>query len=248
MATTPNYGWVTPAPTDFVTDLPADFEIFADAVDASFAADEGDLLVGGSSDIFEPLAIGTNGTVLTSNGTTATWATPTATVSDFTLLNAGGTALTGATTITVSGIDASELLVFVQNASNGTANSLIALRLNTDTDNNYTYFGAQFDMSSTYSPSILSPKNVAASSVIDIGTMGSTAATKVSGSIYLQQCKSTGLKIFNVIGAGEAGSTGGNKLNSANGIYSGTSAITSVSVVTFSSNFDEGTVFVYGKA
>ena len=33
MATTPNYGWVMPSPTDFVTDLPADFEIFGDAVD-----------------------------------------------------------------------------------------------------------------------------------------------------------------------------------------------------------------------
>jgi len=33
MATTPNYGWVTPAPTNFVTNLPADFELFADAVD-----------------------------------------------------------------------------------------------------------------------------------------------------------------------------------------------------------------------
>jgi len=33
MATTPNYGWVTPAPTNFVTNLPADFELFGDAVD-----------------------------------------------------------------------------------------------------------------------------------------------------------------------------------------------------------------------
>jgi hypothetical protein len=33
MATTPNYGWVTPAPSNFVTNLPADFELFADAVD-----------------------------------------------------------------------------------------------------------------------------------------------------------------------------------------------------------------------
>jgi hypothetical protein len=33
MATTPVYGWVTPAPTNFVTNLPADFELFADAVD-----------------------------------------------------------------------------------------------------------------------------------------------------------------------------------------------------------------------
>jgi hypothetical protein len=35
MATTPVYGWVTPAPTNFVTNLPADFETFADAVDAT---------------------------------------------------------------------------------------------------------------------------------------------------------------------------------------------------------------------
>lgn len=76
MATTPNYGWVTPAPTDFVTDLPADFEVFADAVDASFAADEGDLLVGGTSNIFEALPIGAAGTVLTSDGDTAEWAAP----------------------------------------------------------------------------------------------------------------------------------------------------------------------------
>jgi hypothetical protein len=44
MATTPNYGWVTPAPTDFVTDLPADFEVFADAVDADLVG-----LLGGTT-------------------------------------------------------------------------------------------------------------------------------------------------------------------------------------------------------
>jgi hypothetical protein len=44
MATTPNYGWVTPAPTDFVTDLPADFETFADAVDADLSG-----LIGGTA-------------------------------------------------------------------------------------------------------------------------------------------------------------------------------------------------------
>jgi hypothetical protein len=44
MATTPNYGWVTPAPSDLVTDLPADFETFADAVDADLAG-----LLGGTT-------------------------------------------------------------------------------------------------------------------------------------------------------------------------------------------------------
>lgn len=44
MAITPSYGWVTPSPTDFVTDLPADFETFADAVDADLAG-----LLGGTT-------------------------------------------------------------------------------------------------------------------------------------------------------------------------------------------------------
>jgi len=44
MATTPNYGWVTPAPSNFVTNLPADFETFADAVDADLAG-----LLGGTT-------------------------------------------------------------------------------------------------------------------------------------------------------------------------------------------------------
>jgi hypothetical protein len=44
MATTPNYGWVMPDPTDFVTNLPADFEVFGDAVDADLAG-----LLGGTT-------------------------------------------------------------------------------------------------------------------------------------------------------------------------------------------------------
>lgn len=37
MGTTPSYGWAYPDPTDLVKDLPADFELFADAVDADLA-------------------------------------------------------------------------------------------------------------------------------------------------------------------------------------------------------------------
>lgn len=44
MGTTPNYGWVFPDPSDLVTNLPADFETFADAVDADL-----DGLLGGTA-------------------------------------------------------------------------------------------------------------------------------------------------------------------------------------------------------
>ena len=87
MATTPNFSWVTPAPTDFVTDLPADFETFADDVDADVWAIKGtadaalpetiidaagDLIYGSAADTAARLAIGTAGQVLAVNsGATA---------------------------------------------------------------------------------------------------------------------------------------------------------------------------------
>jgi hypothetical protein len=76
MATTTNYGWTTPDDTDLVKDGAAAIRTLGSSIDTSFAADEGDLLVGGTSDIFEALPIGAAGTVLTSDGDTAEWAAP----------------------------------------------------------------------------------------------------------------------------------------------------------------------------
>jgi hypothetical protein len=76
MATTTNYSWTTPDDTDLVKDGASAIRTLGSAIDTSFAADQGDLLLGGTSDIFEPLAIGAADTVLTSNGTTASWAAP----------------------------------------------------------------------------------------------------------------------------------------------------------------------------
>ena len=76
MATTTNYGWTTPDDTDLVKDGAAAIRTLGSSIDTSFVADQGDLLLGGASDIFEPLAIGAADTVLTSDGTTASWAAP----------------------------------------------------------------------------------------------------------------------------------------------------------------------------
>jgi hypothetical protein len=84
MATTTNYGWTTPDDTDLVKDGAAAIRTLGSSIDTSFAADEGDLLVGGTSDIFEALPIGAAGTVLTSDGDTAEWAAVSAGFSTFT--------------------------------------------------------------------------------------------------------------------------------------------------------------------
>jgi hypothetical protein len=76
---TSNFGWLMPTPTDLVTDLPADFEVFGQAVDTDFA----DLLGG------------TTGQVLSKTSATDlafTWVT--AEIGDITEVTAG-TGLTG---------------------------------------------------------------------------------------------------------------------------------------------------------
>lgn len=81
MATTPNYGWITPAPTDFVVDLPADFETFADAADATVKAlnpgtTAGDLDYYTSGTAKARIGIGTTGQVLTVSAGVPAWASP----------------------------------------------------------------------------------------------------------------------------------------------------------------------------
>jgi hypothetical protein len=86
MATTTNYGWTTPDDTDLVKDGAAAIRTLGSSIDTSFVADEGDLLVGGTSDIFEALPIGAAGTVLTSDGDTAEWAALAPAASGLTLI------------------------------------------------------------------------------------------------------------------------------------------------------------------
>jgi hypothetical protein len=136
MATTTNYSWTTPDDTDLVKDGAAAIRTLGSAIDTSFAADQGDLLLGGTSDIFEPLAIGAAATVLTSDGTTASWVAPAA-GGAFTLLST--TTLSGATT-TISSISGAykhlfiELIDFLPATAGGVQSRF---RLNGDTGSNY---------------------------------------------------------------------------------------------------------------
>jgi hypothetical protein len=81
---TTNYGFVMPTSTDLVTDLPADFDVFGQAVDTQMLTNanaaiaktivdaKGDLIGATAADTPARLAVGTNGQVLTADSTAAT--------------------------------------------------------------------------------------------------------------------------------------------------------------------------------
>ena len=120
MATTTNYGWTTPNDTDLVKDGAAAIRTLGSSIDTTVFNNasagipktivdaKGDIIAATAADTVARLAVGANGTVLTADSAETTglkWAVP-AGGANWSLLNSGGTALTGATTVTVSGISA----------------------------------------------------------------------------------------------------------------------------------------------
>ena len=112
---TTNFGWVMPSPTDLVTDLPADFEVFGQAVDTDFV----DLLGG------------TTGQVLSKTSATDldfTWVTPE--IGDITAITVtapitgGGT--TGSVGIAISAASTSASGAVQLSDSTSTTSSVLA--------------------------------------------------------------------------------------------------------------------------
>jgi hypothetical protein len=127
MASTPNYGWVMPDSTDFVTSLPADFEIFGDAVDADLAG-----LLGG-----------TTGQVLTKNsGTDHDFAFADATSGGMTQIATGS--LTGSS-VSLTSIPATykDLYLILTDVSLS-ANGSIGITVNNITTSTYTTMTARY--------------------------------------------------------------------------------------------------------
>jgi hypothetical protein len=238
MATTPNYGWVTPAPTDFVTDLPADFEVFADEVDADLAG-----LLGG-----------TTGQVLTKASNADhdfAFATPPAApaLEGYTLLNTGGTALTGSGTITVSGIsNKTKLIILAEDVSSANASATFTLRFNSDTGSNYRFGGLLALGASTVTSAQLSGTGGGTQTSFTLCRMSDNAASQAWIGVSLSGGTSTDFKrVSGTAGASAPSASNSQFLAAWEGIYLGTSAISSVSLISSSGNFDGGTIFVFGS-
>ena len=279
---TSNFGWQMPTSTDLVTDLPADFEVFGQAVDTTlvdlkggttgqvlakasntdmdfvWSADAagmtnpmtttGDIIYSSSGSTPARLGIGSTGNVLTVASGVPSWSAPAAAGQNFTLLNSGGTALTGAQTVTVSGISGKNTLyIRIVDASTVNADVNLGLRFNSDTSSNYYMLGMLIAPGDTYNRAQFESQEATGS--FYIFARNGEAATQAYSGIIVQGANSTGIKPITAIGGGSynAGSSG-EHYRLSNGHYAGSSAITSVSVHCSSGDLDGGTIYVYTSA
>jgi hypothetical protein len=263
MATTPNYGWVMPDPTDFVTDLPADFEIFGDAVDATVdgietianaaqpnvITTEGDLVVGDASGDPDRLPIGAVGTVLTSDGDTAIWDTPAGGGQSYTLLNSGNTSVGASTSFTVSGISGiNDFIIMFDGLSSTSTVAIFIVRFNSDTGTNYEHYGTLVAGNNAYAATNFVGSDYPTGSSIRIAKMSTNAASQVYGYMRITGANSTNAKPFFSNSGGSTATGNQQTLENHGGVYKGTSAITSITVSSNVGNFDAGNMLIYGSA
>jgi phage-related tail fiber protein len=178
---------------------------------------------------------------LTVAGGVPSWATPAGSSPNYTLINTGGTALTGAATITISGISGkNQLFVTIIGCSSASGNSNFYIRLNGDAAN-YGYFNAIM-----IAPDSVTEDSAASTSLMYIGAISANAGSVLSGYCLVDGCNSSGVKVMHH-STGSTNAGGGNaQLNTGGGTWSDSATVSSISIISSAGNFDAGTIYVYG--
>jgi hypothetical protein len=241
MATTTNYSWTTPDDTALVKDGAAAIRTLGSSADTTVkglnpGTTSGDLDYYTSSTAKARIAIGTNGQVLTSNGSVPSWATPSS--GGMTLIST--TTLTGAS-ITLSSIPQTynHLQLVIQNYKPAFDGGNVAMRFNADAGAN----------------------RHATVNTINASN-GSFASTRVSLSTSNDNSVATGLAITNIynytntatwkfcqsfsIGVNATTTTNYNFDTINGGLYNQTTAISSLELFDPNGNMTSGTVLLYG--
>jgi hypothetical protein len=211
----------------------------ANAIQNSIVDAKGDLVAATANDTPARLAVGSNGTVLQADSTAATGLkySSNAPLGGMTAINVGGTALTGASTITISGFsNRSRLTVIVQNCS-AAASAAFLLTFNGDGGSNYGYTGL-FNNGGTLSAAA----SITATS-IPFAKQGNGAGDFIQGILNFEGGFSAGLTQYNL---GSAANGSAFEAYNWSGFYLSSAQITSISLTSTSGNFDNGTIFVWG--
>jgi hypothetical protein len=254
MATTTNYSWTTPDDTALVKDGAAAIRSLGTSIDTTTKALNPETTLGdlayrsSSANVKTRLGIGTTGQILSVVGGVPAWASPSGAGANWTLVNAGGTALTGAATVTISGIsNADKIMVLFEGASSALANGNIGVRLNGITTSSYPQYGSIIVGQTAYSAGMVQVIN-GNQNMITIGQTSGSANSAVNGFCLLSGCNSTGVKVYNAGGSGNAAGNTDHSAWNTGGFFNSSSVISSVSAFSSNGNFDNGTVFVYTSA
>jgi len=201
----------------------------------------GDIVIGTGSGTYDNLPIGTTDQILTADTTVSPYkvkwaAAPGGGLKPMTLLNSGGTALTGSATVTVSGISNQQMLLVLFDGASTTSAGQMGIRINGVTTSNYRQVGIQAEAAVNNQLNALTSRWI-------FGDTG-TAAGTMMGAVMIFGANAAGIMAMSYTGIpGDAGRTG----NVSNGYFDAAAAITSISANS-GSNFDAGTIYVYGMS
>ena len=243
MATTTNYGWTTPDDTALVKDGASAIRTLGTSVDTTTKALNPSTTLGdieyrsSTANTNTRLGIGTTGQVLSVSGGVPSWATPAS--GGMTLINSGGTTLTGAS-VTISSIPATykDLQLIVRAFKPASDSRDLRMRFNGDSATRYAFrntnatsgtaFGAtEIDLSDANDDTVATGLMV-----ITIYDYANTTTWKMSTVQSLTTDSTTTTSFRYQFGAG---------------FYNQTDAINSITLLEGSGgNLTSGTAFLYG--
>ncbi len=230
MATTTNYGWTTPDDTALVKDGAAAIRTLGSSVDTTTKNLNPETTLGdiayrsSTANVKTRLGIGTTGQVLTVAGGVPSWATATVAAKSYTLINTGGTSLSGSSTEISSLSGYNYLFVHIDSATMSTAANF-RFRMNADTGSNYYAANGDGD----------------ANAMTFVTTTGANGGVVNEHFIFIDATNSTGIKPFwfSAVVAAVGVSHGA-------GYYGGTSVISSFTALPSGGTFSGGTIKIYG--
>jgi hypothetical protein len=205
---------------------------------------EGDLIIGDSSADAVRIGIGAVDTVLTSDGTTAAWVAPGAPSSNWDELATG--ALTGATTISVTGFASRDKYFLLLNGATVGANGRVDITINNKTSG-YRSGYVRILAGASYSPNILEGSNFLSAGRIPIGEMSASATDVINGSAFIEGGRTSSDKFFQFSGSGSQGGSNGHEAYIGSGVLVEANPITTLEIKSSSGNFTAGDYYLYGS-
>jgi hypothetical protein len=207
----------------------------------------GDLIVGGTAGAAERLGIGADAEVLTVIGGAPVWAAGGGGGAlDWQLLNPGGTAiaLTGAATITLSGIGGYDnYLAIVQGASSNSF-SYLGMRVNS-IDSGYRRAGLNLSQQASFATNLISGDS-GVGDVIPLNLNGNNDTVVTHGYVRISGASQEGFKAFESVGGSPFVSGTTVRSCSVGGILENTETLSSLSLRVSGGDFDGGTMYIYG--